>query len=67
MLRIELSPEIWLSMKSWRDCAFAFGNVSSARLERGQVRVGLAAGHLHERVEVLRVASCSRPRSRPRS
>jgi hypothetical protein len=30
MLRIELRPEIWLSMKSWRDWAFAFGNGASA-------------------------------------
>ena len=30
MLRIELRPEIWLSMKSWRDWALAFGNGSSA-------------------------------------
>ena len=30
MFRIELRPEIWLSMKSWRDCALAFGYGSSA-------------------------------------
>ena len=30
MLRIELSPAIWLSMKLSRSCAFAFGKSARA-------------------------------------
>ena len=55
MLRIELEPGDLVVDELLRVCAFAFGNVCERCLEGGHVRVGLAAGHLHERVDVLRV------------
>ncbi len=62
MFRIELSPEIWLSMKSWRDLGLGVRVRLECLVERGEVRVGLPTLHLHERIEVLRVGVVRIPR-----
>ena len=53
MFSIELRPEIWLSMNVLPVLRLRVREVGERLVERRQVRVGLAALHLHERVEVL--------------
>ena len=64
MFRTELRPEIWLSMNSLRALHLRVRELREPLLEGGQIRVGLAALHDHERVEVARLLVEAVPRPR---